>query len=156
VNISLTSLDGFADSVALGCSSLPPSVTCNFSSTNTPLSANGSTSVTLTVDTNSPLVGGSQARNREPAAPGSSGGALLAFLLPGAGLLSLWRFRRRTGLLKLIAILAVIAGATMAMNGCGGLSLSSAKPGTYVIQVTATGTKTNVTHVANLTVQVTQ
>ncbi len=156
VNISLTSLDGFADSVALGCSSLPPSVTCNFSSTNTPLSANGSASVTLTVDTNSPLVGGSQARNHTPAAPGSSGGALLAFLLPGAGLLSLWRFRRRTGLLKLIAIFAVIAGATMAMNGCGGLSLSSAKPGTYVIQVTATGTKTNVTHVANLTVQVTQ
>lgn len=156
VNISLTSLDGFADSVALGCSSLPPSVTCNFSSTDTSLSANGTASVTLTVDTNSPLAGGSQARNHMPSAPGSSGGAVLAFLLPGAGLLSLWRFRRRTGLLKLIAVLAVIAGATMAMNGCGGLSLSSAKPGTYVIQVTATGTKTNVTHVANLSVQVTQ
>lgn len=157
VNISLSSLDGFADNVALGCSSLPPSVTCNFSTTNTPLTANGSASVALTVDTNSPLAGGSQARNDVPAPPGSAGGVILAaFLVPGAGLLSFWRFRRRTGILKLIAILAVVTGATMAMNGCGGLSLSSAKPGTYVIQVTATGTKTNVTHVANLTVQVTQ
>jgi large repetitive protein len=157
VSVSLASLDGFADNMALGCSSLPPSVTCNFSSTNTSLSANGSASVTLTVDTNSPLAAGSQARNHVPAAPGSSGGGtILAFLLPGAGLLGFWRFRRQSGVLRLIAILAVVAGATMAMNGCGGLSLSSAKPGTYVIQVTATGTKTNVTHVADLTVQVTQ
>ncbi len=157
VNIALTSLDGFTDDVAVGCSALPPSVTCNFSTTSTSLSANGKASVALTVDTNSPLASGSQARNTIPALPGSRGGTILAaFLLPGAGLLTFWKFRRRTGTLKLIAILAVIAGATLAMNGCGGLSLSSAKPGTYVIQVTATGTKTNVTHVANLTVQVTQ
>jgi hypothetical protein len=109
------------------------------------------------VDTNSPLVSGSQARKNIPAAPGTGRGAILAaFLFPGAGLLTFWRFRRRTGVLKLVAILEVIAGTTLAMNGCGGLSLSSAKPGTYVIQVTATGTRTNVTHVANLTVQVTQ
>ena len=157
VKIALTSLDGFADDVALGCSSLPASVTCNFSTTDTSLSANGHSSVSLTVDTNSPLAAGAQARNDVPAAPGSSSGTVLAaFLLPGAGLLTFWRFRRRAGVLRFIAILAVVAGATLAMNGCGGLSLSSAKPGTYVIQVTATGTKSNVTHVANLTVQVTQ
>ncbi len=157
VNISLASLDGFTDNIALGCSSLPPSVTCNFSATNTTLAANGNDSIDLTLDTNSPLISGSQARNNVPPAPGTGNGVILAaFLLPGAGLLSFWQFRRRTGVLKLIAILTVIAGATLAMNGCGGLSLSSARPGTYVIQVTATGTKTNVTHVANLTVQVTQ
>jgi sugar lactone lactonase YvrE len=157
IEIALTSLDGFADNVALGCGSLPPVVTCNFSAPARTLSANGKASATLTVDTNSPLAAGAQARSHLPAAPGNGGGAILAaFLFPGAGLLTLWRFRRRAGLLKLVAILAVVAGATLAMNGCGGLSLSTAKPGTYVIEVTATGTNTSVTHVANLTVQVTQ
>jgi len=157
VSVNLTSLDGFTDDVALGCGSLPPSVTCNFATTTSSLAANGKSSVVLTIDTANPLVSGSQARNHAPAIPGSPARTILAaFLFPGAGLLTFWRFRRRTGVLRLIAILAVVAGATLAMNGCGGLSLSSAKPGTYVIQVTATGTKTNVTHVANLTVQVTQ
>jgi len=50
----------------------------------------------------------------------------------------------------------MLAGSTFLMNGCGGISLSSAKSGNYTIQVTATGEKTGTIHVANLTVQVTQ
>lgn len=156
VTIALQSLNGFTDNMALGCSSLPASVTCNFSSTTPALSANGHDSILLTVDTNSPLASGSQARNQSPLSGGS--GILAAFLFPGTGLfgLALWRFRRRTGVLKLLALFAVLTGATLAMNGCGGLSLNSASAGTYTIQVTATGTKSNVTHVADLTVQVTK
>jgi hypothetical protein len=151
--IALNSEDGFADTVALGCSSLPFSVTCNFSSNDVTLAANGSASVQLTVDTNSPLIGGGQAKNEMP---GRGSGLLAAFVFPGAAAFgfSFWRFRKRQGLLKVLTILAVLAGTTLLMNGCGGLSLNSAKAGTYVIQVTATGEKTGVSHVANLTVQV--
>lgn len=151
--IALNSKDGFSDTVALGCSSLPFSVTCNFSSNDVTLAANGSASVQLTVDTNSPLIGGGQAKNEMP---GRGSGLLAAFVFPGAAAFgfTFWRFRKRHGLLKVLTILAVLAGTTLLMNGCGGLSLNSAKAGTYVIQVTATGEKTGVSHVANLTVQV--
>jgi hypothetical protein len=128
-------------------------VTCNFSSNDVTLAANGSASVQLTVDTNSPLIGGGQAKNEMP---GRGSGLLAAFVFPGAAAFgfTFWRFRKRHGLLKVLTILAVLAGTTLLMNGCGGLSLNSAKAGTYVIQVTATGEKTGVSHVANLTVQV--
>jgi uncharacterized protein YggE len=53
-------------------------------------------------------------------------------------------------------VVAVLVGTTFLMTGCGGFSLNSAKAGNYVIQVTATGQQTGVTHVANLTVTVTQ
>jgi hypothetical protein len=56
--------------------------------------------------------------------------------------------------LRVLTLLAVLAGTTLMMNGCGGLSLNSAKAGTYTIQITATGTQSGVSHVANLTVQV--
>jgi len=42
------------------------------------------------------------------------------------------------------------------MNGCGGISLESAPPGTYVIQVTGTGVNSNVISYGTLTVTVTK
>jgi large repetitive protein len=153
--ITLTSEHGFTDTIALGCSSLPFSVTCNFSTNDVKLPANGTATVQLTVDTNSPLVGGGQARNDMP----SPRGALLAAcVLPGAALfgLSFWRFRRRHAIFRMLALVAMLAGATFLMNGCGGLTLSSAKAGTYTIQVTADGMQSGVNNAANLSVQVTQ
>jgi uncharacterized membrane protein len=44
----------------------------------------------------------------------------------------------------------------MLVNGCSGFSQATAAPGTYVIQVTATGTNSDVTHYQNLTMTVTQ
>jgi uncharacterized protein YggE len=58
--------------------------------------------------------------------------------------------------LRALVVVAVLAGTTFLMTGCGGFSLNSAKAGNYVIQVTATGQQTGITHVANLTVTVTQ
>ncbi len=154
-NITLTSENGYTDTMALGCSSLPFSVTCSFSQNDVTLNANGTATVALTVDTNSPLVGGGQAKNEMP---GPHGGVLAAFVLPGSALFGFgfWRFRKRHAVLRVLAIVAMLAGTTLLMNGCGGLSLNSAKAGTYVIQITATGEKTSVSHVADLTVQVTQ
>jgi large repetitive protein len=151
--INLTSENGFTDTLALGCASLPYSVTCSFTPTDVTLAANGNASVQLTVDTNSPLVSGGQAKNDMPG-PGS--GVLAACVFPGSALFgfAFWRFRKRHSVLKVLAIVAMLAGTTLLMNGCGGLSLNSAKAGSYTIQVIATGEKTGVTHVANLKVQV--
>jgi hypothetical protein len=90
--------------------------------------------------------------------PGSNGGLLAACVFPGAALFgfAFWRFRKNAGALKALVVIAMLAGTTLLMTGCGGFTLNSAKPGSYVIQITATGTQTGVTHVANLTVQVTQ
>ncbi|HEX4064672.1 MAG TPA: Ig-like domain repeat protein [Acidobacteriaceae bacterium] len=155
VTINLTSENSFTDKIALGCDSLPYSVTCNFASNDVTLNVNGTQTVQLTVDTNSPLAGGSQAKNEMPL---GGSGMLAACVFPGAALFgfAFWRFRKNAGLLKALVVVAMLAGTTFLMTGCGGFSLNSAKAGSYVIQVTATGVQTGVTHVANLTVQVTQ
>jgi hypothetical protein len=155
LTINLGSQDGFTDKIALGCDSLPYSVSCNFSNNDFTLSANGTASVTLTVDTNSPLASGGQAKNESLF---GSGGMLAAWLFPGAALFgfAFRRFRKNAAMLRALVVIAMLAGTTFLMTGCGGFSLNSAKPGNYVIQVTATGTQTGVTHVANLTLTVTQ
>ncbi len=155
VTIHLTSQNSFTDKMALGCDSLPYSVTCNFASNDVTLNSNGTQTVQLTVDTNSPLAGGTQAKNEMPL---SGSGMVAACILPGAALFgfAFWRFRKNAGALKALVVVAMLAGTTFLMTGCGGFSLNSAKAGSYVIQVTATGVQTGVTHVANLTVQVTQ
>ena len=42
------------------------------------------------------------------------------------------------------------------MTGCSGFTQSSAAPGTYVIQVTATGANSNVIHYQNVTLTITK
>lgn len=155
LTISLGSQDGFTDKIALGCDSLPYSVSCNFSNNDFTLDKNGTASVTLTVDTNSPLASGGQAKNEGLF---GGGGMLAAWLFPGAALFgfAFRRFRKNAAMLRVLVVIAMLAGTTFLMTGCGGFSLNSAKPGNYVIQVTATGTQTGVTHVANLTLTVTQ
>jgi hypothetical protein len=155
LTISLGSQDGFTDKIALGCDSLPYSVSCNFSNNDFTLSANGTASVTLTVDTNSPLASGGQAKDEGLF---GGGGMLAAWLFPGAALFgfAFRRFRKNAAMLRALVVIAMLAGTTFLMTGCGGFSLNSAQPGNYVIQVTATGTQTGVTHVANLTLTVTQ
>ncbi len=155
VTINLGSEDGFTDKIALGCDSLPYLVTCNFSNNDVTLNANGTASVQLTVDTNSPLASGSQARNEVPL---GGNGMLAACVFPGAALfgLAFWRFRKQAAVLRVLVVIAMLAGTSFLMTGCGGFTLNSAKAGNYVIQVTATGEQTGVTHVANLTVTVTQ
>ena len=151
VSIQMASQNSFADKMALGCDSLPYSVTCNFASNDVTLNANGTATVQLTVDTNSPLASGGQAKNEMP----GGNGLLAAGLFPFLGL-AFWRFRKRTAVLRMLTLIAMLAGTTFLMMGCGGFSLNSAQAGSYVIQVTATGEQTGVTHVANLTVQVTK
>ena len=66
-----------------------------------------------------------------------------------------WRFRRRqTGLLTMVLVVVLSAAALFA-TGCSGFSMGSAAPGTYVIQVTGTGTNSNTIHYQDLTLTIT-
>jgi hypothetical protein len=49
----------------------------------------------------------------------------------------------------------LLAGAAMLVNGCSGFTQVTATPGTYVIQVTATGTNSDVIHYQNVTLNIT-
>jgi hypothetical protein len=154
--VNLTSEGGFTDTIGLGCASLPPNVTCIFSGNSVNLAANGSASVQLSIDTNIPLGGGTTAMNRR--GTGTGGLSMAGLLLPFSVFFGwlFWRLRKRSlGLFTLVLVVALSAGALLA-TGCGGYSSSSAAPGTYVIQITGTGTNSNVIHYQNVTLTITK
>jgi hypothetical protein len=155
VNVSVTSYDGYTDTIGLGCASLPAAVNCHFSSDTVVLNAGGTATVQLTIDTNNPLGGGSSAQS-SPA--GTRGFALAGLCLP-AGLLFgciFWRSRRRNRAL-FTAVLALLVSGACLVTGCsGGFSQSSATPGTYVMQVTGLGVTSNVAHFQTVTLTITK
>ena len=162
VAVTLSSISGFADaSIGLGCASLPAAVTCHFASVSVDLTANGSQTVQLTIDTNNPLSGGTTAKN---ARPGNRDAVLAGLsILPVLSLpltvffgWILRRFRKRHGAAWTIALALLLSSAAMMASGCSGFSQATAPPGTYVIQVTATGANSDVIHYQNLTLEITK
>ena len=154
VTVTLSSNGGFADTIGLGCSSLPAGVTCHFAPASAALAANGTVTDQLTIDTNNPLSGGSSAMN---ARGGSRGTYLAGILLPFSLFFGwvFWRFRKRhTGLLTVVLV-TVLSAAALLATGCSGFSMGSTAPGTYVIQVTGTGVNSNISHYQNLTLTLT-
>jgi hypothetical protein len=155
LTVNLTSEGGFTDTIGLGCASLPAGVTCVFSSDSVNLAANGTASAQLSIDTNTPIGGGTTAINSH--GKGTGGLSMAGFFLPFSAFFGwlFWRLRRRSmGALTLVLALALSAGALLA-TGCSGYSSSSAAAGTYVIQVTGTGTKSNVIHYQNVSLTIT-
>jgi hypothetical protein len=152
IAVALSSNAGFADTIGMGCASLPAVVNCHFSSPTVTLPANGAASVTLTVDTNNPLSGGTSARNN--ATPGQRIALAGLFLLPALGFGGLfWRLRRPGS--GWIALLLILSAAAFAASGCSGFSQKNAAPGNYVIQVTGTGVNSNLVHYQNLSLDIT-
>jgi hypothetical protein len=151
INVTLTSVKNFTDTLVLGCSGLPQYATCSFSQDKTNLPAGGSLSVNLTVDTGNPLLGGTQAHyDGVPKAK-----IAFACLFPGSLAFGLLAFRlRRTrwaGGLLLVVVLAM----TAALSGCGSIQNSGTPPGTYNFLVTATG-QTGASEFVNMTMTITQ
>jgi len=144
LTVTLTPVNGFNEQMAFGCGGLPVGVTCTFTMngttiTNLPtLSGTAPLLIGLNIDTNNPLSGGAAAMN---ARSQNSRTALAALLWPLSLFLGapLWRFRRRYVAVTTSLLVLLLGGAAMMMNGCGGLTQSSAKPGTYSIQVVAAG-----------------
>jgi len=154
VAVTITSNTGFTDKIGLGCASLPSGVTCHFASQSVALASNATQTVQLTIDTNSPLSGGSSAMNTHA---GSKGVFMAGLLLPFSLFFgwTLWLFRKRHAAVFTAAIVVLLGGAALLTTGCSGFTQSSAAPGTYVIQVVGVGADSNITHYENVTVTIT-
>jgi hypothetical protein len=153
--LTITSVNGFTDTLDLGCLGLPFAATCTFATDKTTLAANGTQTIQVVVDTGSPLTAGSVARLEQPGARSM----VTLCLLPGGALLGLmfWKGRRRMrsslgGVLFVLLLAALATGLT----GCGGLQINGTPAGTYVFQVSATGTGTGVSQAIDVTLTVTQ
>jgi len=157
ITVTVASVSGFADTIGLGCGSLPAVVTCHFSTPTVNLSANGTQTAQLTIDTNDPLSGGTTADNQPPFR-GETMPYSAELILPIAGLLGLAIMRRTKRLRSIwLGVVALFAtGLAISAIGCGGFTKSSAVPGTYVIQVTGVGQSSGVTSTQNLTLTITK
>jgi len=154
LTVNLVSNGGFSDTIGLGCASMPSGVTCQFSSPTMSLAANATASVQLTIDTNNPLTGGAAAMNSRPA---GSGLYMAGILLPLSGFFG-WlvgRTRKRTRSMLTMILAGALTAAAMLSTGCSGFTTTKAAAGTYVIQVTGTGSNSNVIHYQNVTVVIT-
>jgi hypothetical protein len=155
VTVSLTSEGGFTDTIGLGCASLPAGVTCNFSSPSVNLGANATVTAQLTIDTNTPLGGGASAMNDR--ASGKGGMSMAGLFLPLSAFFGFvfWRLRKRGSAMLTMVLVMALSGAALLATGCSGFSSTKAAPGTYTIQVTGTGTQSDVIHYQNVTLDIT-
>jgi sugar lactone lactonase YvrE len=150
IGISLTSLQGFSDTLQLGCLGLPYAATCTFSTPQANLAANGTATVQLVIDTGDPLGAGATAMSdKRPL-----NGVLLCFLpcLLGIGFGASRRRIRASTLLLLVCMVAM----TLSAVGCSGLHINGTPPGTYSFKVTASGEGTGATVSQTVTLTVTQ
>ncbi|WP_213804807.1 Ig-like domain repeat protein [Granulicella sp. dw_53] len=151
IDLTLTSVNGYNDTMSLGCLGLPFAATCTFSTDQAKLAANGKQTVHLVIDTGSPLTAGSTARNETK--PSTTA---LAFLPLGALLgLLVFRSRRRVSLGGLLMVLCFL-GLSLGLSGCGGLNINGTPPGAYSFKVTASGMGTGITQSKDIALTVTQ
>jgi hypothetical protein len=149
-SITLTSLQGFSDTLQLGCLGLPYAATCTFSPAQVNLAANGTATVQLIVDTGDPLGAGSTAKLERR----QTSGVLLCLLpcLLGIGL----RVRRRKFKASTLLLLLCMVAMTLTAAGCSGLNVNGTPAGTYTFKVTASGVGSGATVSQTMTLTVTQ
>jgi sugar lactone lactonase YvrE/predicted secreted protein len=149
-SVTLTSLQGFSDTLQLGCLGLPDAATCTFSTPQVSLAANGTSTVQLIVDTGDPLGAGSTAKLERT----ETSGVLLCLLpcLLGIGLGARRRKFKASTLLLLVCMVAM----TLSAVGCSGLKVNGTPAGTYTFKVTASGEGSGATVSQTMTLTVTQ
>ena len=141
VQLTLASVKSFEDTLSLGCAGLPFAATCTFSKDHVTLQPNGSVTVSVVVDTGTPLTAGGQAQARLRTRPATTAlcflplGALASFLL--------FRSRPRRSLGHLLTLL-LLAACTITAVGCGSIDIHGTPPGKYTVNFTATGASTGV------------
>jgi hypothetical protein len=159
--VTLTSLNNFADSLAITCTNLPPYVTCRPTPVLAALASNGTTTVSLYLDTDSTL---GYARGHAGPLAQTPSPIHLALLLSPFGFLASLLLRRRKATRRIGLRLGVLLLATLTMTfalvGCGNDIFpydipASVAPGTYTIPITATGNVTGISHTAQLVLTVT-
>jgi len=149
-SVTLTSLQGFSDTLQLGCLGLPDAATCTFSTPQVSLAANGTSTVQLIVDTGDPLGAGSTAKLETT----KTSGVLLCLLpcLLGIGLGA----RRKKFKAGTLLLLVCMVAMTLSAVGCSGLKVNGTPAGTYTFKVTASGKGSGATVSQTLTLTVTQ
>ena len=157
--VTLTSLNGFADALAISCGNLPQYLTCRPTSGSAVLAANGSTQVSLYLDTDSVL---GYAHNSVSPLPGRLQPRIVcALLFAPLALFGCTRGGNRGKLgIRLVVLVLALFPLSLALVGCGEIIIPaeippSVAPGTYVIPITATGAVSGISHTAQLTLQVT-
>lgn len=156
--VTLASMNGFTDTLAISCANLPQYLTCRPTPASTSLTANGSTTVSLYLDTDSVL---GYARNTGTSFPSRVPPITWAFLFAPLTLLGCTRSRRHgKPCVRLLMFALAVLPVSLALAGCGELIISaeippSVAPGTYTIPITATGAVSGISHTAQLTLQVT-
>jgi Bacterial Ig-like domain (group 3)/NHL repeat len=150
VDLTITSLNNFTDTLALGCLGLPLAATCTYTKDQVSLASDAAAKVHLVIDTGSPLTAGSVAQNTSKAPS-----VVLACFLPGGVLLGFlgWRTRRRRSVFGLLMLL-ILAGSMFGLSGCGGLTQTKTPAGTYTVRITASGVGTGVTQSIDVTLVV--
>ena len=151
VTVTVASVKGFTDQIALGCLGLPYAATCTFDKSQLKLNPDGTASASLVIDTGDPL-GAGTGTTAAVSRPGSlllcfPPAGLLAFILLGKG--------RRKRLPTLLALLLTLAVAGT-LTGCSGLQTSGTPPGTYTFRIIGTGQGSNTTQAQTVTLVVTQ
>ena len=151
LDITIASIGPFTDAIALTCTNLPQYASCNFSKSSPSilqLAANGTVTTSVLIDTDV-VIG--YAHNNLPRTTSLGKTITLACLFPAALLFAL---RRRPRIASLLA-LALFAALTT-ITGCSSKYPASTPPGTYTVNITATGQTTNMTHTVPFTLTVTQ
>jgi hypothetical protein len=150
ISVSATSLQGFSDTLQLGCLGLPYAATCTFSTPQVNLGANGIVTAQLIIDTGNPLGAGSTAQLDRR----QTSGVLLCLLpcLLGIG------FGARRKKIKASTLLLMVCMVTMTLSamGCAGLHVNGTPVGTYTFKVTASGESSGATLSQAVTLTVTQ
>lgn len=155
-SVTLASAGNFSDTLTMSCANAPVDTTCVFTPNPATLTANGSTTVSFYLDTDS-IVGG-DARGGGARASNEPHAAFMSFalLLPLGLLTGLAARSRRRVHAWMFAFL--LGGLALAISGCGSSIITpvpSTAPGVYAIAITATGASSGVTHAAQLTLTVT-
>jgi hypothetical protein len=143
VKVSVASLQGFQEPLALTCSGLPANATCSFSPASL---TDGQGAANLVIQTAAPH----KASSGSISASAAALGALTLLLLPG--------WRRRRGLLAGLSVMLLAVGVFMGVVGCGSPNpiTGGTPPGTYQVAVTAAtmGAGTALEHSAVVTLTV--
>jgi streptogramin lyase len=158
MNINIATASSFTDTLALGCAGLPVDATCTFSTNQIAVSGGAAPSLSVIVDTGTPLGAGASAQLK-PAGISN----IYACALPAGAFLAMLLFwqRRRLGRinpkLALFTLILLLGAGSTVLSGCASNFNQSHTPtGSYTFQIVATGNKTGVTNTATVQLTVTQ
>lgn len=154
LTISIISAATFADTLAMGCAGLPVDATCTFSNSQMQVQSGTTQTLSVLIDTGSPLGAGTSASLPKAFTPGE-----LACIFPFgvlAGLL-LRRTRRTSRRHAGLFVVLLALGCATLLTGCANsLNVHATPAGSYTFRIIATGNSTGATQSGLVTMTVGQ